>query len=538
MENLERIFVNKNELPQNFLPKPFPFKQTKYLIDGKIGEWSGPFTEVYSPIFWQSEGKFENRIGAYPKMGADEAMMALDAAVRAYNHGNGEWPSMRVEDRIACVRKFVLMMTEERESIVNLLMWEIGKTRKDSEKEFDRTVSYINETIEALKKLDRDSSRFTISQKIIAQIRRAPLGVVLCMGPFNYPLNETFTTLIPALIMGNTIIFKPPKKGVLMLHPLLKAFKESFPAGVINTIYGEGEVVIGPMMKSGLIDVFAFIGSSRVADLLKAQHPHPHHLKSVLGLDAKNPAIVLKDADLQNAVRECALGALSFNGQRCTAIKIIYVHESIAESFQKMLVDEIEKMKIGLPWTEGVQITPMPESGKVDYLSEVIEDAIAKGGKLLNPNGGKHFQTLFFPAVLGGVNESMRVYHEEQFGPIVPIVTYRDISEPLDYVVKSNFGQQASIFGEDSKEIAQLIDVLVNQVCRVNINSQCQRGPDDFPFTGRKNSAEQTLSISDALRVFSIRTLVAAKYEDQNVAIIHKILKNDESSFLNTDFIL
>lgn len=538
MENLERIFVNKNELPQNFLPKPFPFKQTKYLIDGKIGEWSGPFTEVYSPIFWQSEGKFENRIGAYPKMGADEAMMALDAAVRAYNHGNGEWPSMRVEDRIACVRKFVLMMTEERESIVNLLMWEIGKTRKDSEKEFDRTVSYINETIEALKKLDRDSSRFTISQKIIAQIRRAPLGVVLCMGPFNYPLNETFTTLIPALIMGNTIIFKPPKKGVLMLHPLLKAFKESFPAGVINTIYGEGEVVIGPMMKSGLIDVFAFIGSSRVADLLKAQHPYPHHLKSVLGLDAKNPAIVLKDADLQNAVRECVLGALSFNGQRCTAIKIIYVHESIAESFQKMLVDEIEKMKIGLPWTEGVQITPMPESGKVDYLSEVIEDAIAKGGKLLNPNGGKHFQTLFFPAVLGGVNESMRVYHEEQFGPIVPIVTYRDISEPLDYVVKSNFGQQASIFGEDSKEIAQLIDVLVNQVCRVNINSQCQRGPDDFPFTGRKDSAEQTLSISDALRVFSIRTLVAAKYEDQNVAIIHKILKNDESSFLNTDFIL
>lgn len=538
MENLERIFVNKNELPQNFLPKPFPFKQTKYLIDGKIGEWSGPFTEVYSPIFWQSEGKFENRIGAYPKMGADEAMMALDAAVRAYNHGNGEWPSMRVEDRIACVRKFVLMMTEERESIVNLLMWEIGKTRKDSEKEFDRTVSYINETIEALKKLDRDSSRFTISQKIIAQIRRAPLGVVLCMGPFNYPLNETFTTLIPALIMGNTIIFKPPKKGVLMLHPLLKAFKESFPAGVINTIYGEGEVVIGPMMKSGLIDVFAFIGSSRVADLLKAQHPHPHHLKSVLGLDAKNPAIVLKDADLQNAVKECALGALSFNGQRCTAIKIIYVHESIADRFQKMLVEEIEKMKIGLPWTEGVQITPMPESGKVDYLSEVIEDAIAKGGKLLNPNGGKHFQTLFFPAVLVGVNESMRVYHEEQFGPIVPIVTYRDISEPLDYVVKSNFGQQASIFGEDSKEIAQLIDVLVNQVCRVNINSQCQRGPDDFPFTGRKDSAEQTLSISDALRVFSIRTLVAAKYEDQNVAIIHKILKNDESSFLNTDFIL
>ncbi len=132
----------------------------------------------------------------------------------------------------------------------------------------------------------------------------------------------------------------------------------------------------------------------------------------------------------------------------------------------------------------------------------------------------------------------MRVYREEQFGPVIPIVRYNDIQEPLDYVVESNYGQQAAIFGKDSDEIAQLIDVLVNQVCRVNINSQCQRGPDDFPFTGRKDSAEATLSVSDALRVFSIRTLVSAKENETNIAIIHDILKENKSNFLNTDFIL
>lgn len=112
--------------------------------------------------------------------------------------------------------------------VVRLIMWEIGKSYADSVKEFDRTVEYIYATIDSLKNLDRDSSRFEIAEGIAAQIRRSPLGVVLCMGPFNYPLNETFTTLIPALIMGNTILFKPPKFGTLLHYPLQEAFSGKF----------------------------------------------------------------------------------------------------------------------------------------------------------------------------------------------------------------------------------------------------------------------------------------------------------------------
>jgi glyceraldehyde-3-phosphate dehydrogenase (NADP+) len=179
----------------------------------------------------------------------------------------------------------------------------------------------------------------------------------------------------------------------------------------------------------------------------------------------------------------------------------------------------------------------MPEPGKPEYLKKMVADAVDKGASIINPGGADYFHSFMFPALLYPVNSSMQVYHQEQFGPIIPVIPFDDINEPLDYVINSNYGQQVSIFGNNPTVISQLIDPLVNQVCRVNINSQCQRGPDSFPFTGRKDSAEGTLSVSDALRVFSIRTLVAAKMNDNNTAIITDILQNRRSGFLSTDFI-
>jgi glyceraldehyde-3-phosphate dehydrogenase (NADP+) len=525
------------------IPEPYrlvsPIEQREYLCDGVLREWSGPQQEVLSPICEAVGGTWrQKRIGHYPLLTEQQALEALEAACRAYDHGRGTWPTLSVEERIHCVEAFTYRMQEQRDEVVKLLMWEIAKALPDAEKEFDRTVDYIRDTIDALKELDRASSRFVIEQNVIGQIRRAPLGVVLCMGPFNYPLNETFTTLIPALIMGNTVIFKPPKLGVLLHQPLLEAFRDSFPAGVVNTVYGEGQRVIGPLMQSGRIDVLAFIGSSRVADLLRQQHPKPHRLRCVLGLEAKNVAIVLKDADLDQAVEECVLGALSYNGQRCTALKMLFVHEAIVEAFVTKFSAAVDGLKIGMPWEPGVRITPLPEPGKTRYLLELIEDARARGARLVNGKGGREHHTLLWPAVLYPVGPGMRLYSEEQFGPVVPIASFKALEEPMDYVIQSNYGQQVSLFGRDPDLIAKLVDPLVNQVCRVNINSQCQRGPDTFPFTGRKDSAEGTLSVSDALRVFSIRTLVAAKGTEANRRIIRAIVTGRKSRFLSTDFIL
>jgi glyceraldehyde-3-phosphate dehydrogenase (NADP+) len=444
---------------------------------------------------------------------------------------------MPVANRIELIENFLAQMRAKRKEVVNLLMWEIGKTLKDSEKEFDRTCDYIVDTIIALKDQDRNASRFVQEQGIMGQIRRMPLGVALCMGPYNYPLNETFTTLIPALIMGNTVIFKPAKYGVLLIKPLLEAFQTSFPAGVINIIYGRGRETVGALMETGKIDVFAFIGTNKGANDLKRLHPKPHKLKAILGLDAKNPAIILKDADIDNAVSESVLGSLSFNGQRCTALKILFVHKSIVTEFIQKFNASVAKLKPGMPWEDGVSLTPLPEPGKTDFLTDLVEDAKKHGARVMNEHGGETLETYFSPAVLYPVNDKMKLYSIEQFGPVVPIVSFDDVQETIDYVVNSNFGQQVSIFGKDSQEIANLIDAFSNQVGRINLNVQCQRGPDSFPFNGRKDSAEGTLSVADALRVFSIRTMVATKSNPLNKQIISTIIRNRESQFLSTDYI-
>ncbi len=537
-EFLSTLFPVESNVPSQFNVGPY-LEQREYLINGKLRIWPGTLNPVSSPVFMKEGTGYKQKvIGSTSLLTKHEALDALDAAVAAYNIGQGEWPTMSVLDRISHVEVFLGKMKEKRAEVVKLLMWEIGKPLKDSEKEFDRTCDYIVDTIRALKELDRSSAKLSEDQGFMAQIRRVPLGVALCMGPFNYPLNETFTTLIPALIMGNTVIFKPAKYGVLLIRPLLEAFRDSFPAGVINIIYGRGRDTVGALMETGKIDVFAFIGTNKGANDLKKLHPKPHRLKSILGLDAKNPGIILQDADLDNAVAESILGSLSFNGQRCTALKILFVHRSLADVFVRRLSSEISKLKLGMPWEPGVNITPLPEPGKTDYLNDLVEDAKQKGAKVMNENGGAYFHSFFYPALLYPVNASMNVYHEEQFGPVIPVVPFDDPEEAIQYVVNSNFGQQVSIFGNDSKQISRMIDAFSNQVGRINLNSQSQRGPDSFPFNGRKDSAEGTLSVADALRVFSIRTLVAAKSNDTNKKIISNIITNRESVFLSTDYIM
>ncbi len=534
---LDTLFPGETEIPEAYRLAE-PMAQREYLLGGDLLTWEGNLQPVKSPVCIRRGDAVEQvTLGGTPLMDSATALKALDAAVDAYDAGHGAWPTLSVAERIDHVEGFLARMREQRQVVVKLLMWEIGKNLKDSEKEFDRTCDYIVETVNALKELDRNSSRFEIEQGTLGQIRRVPLGVTLCMGPYNYPLNETFSTLIPALIMGNTVIFKPAKFGVLLIRPLLKAFRDSFPPGVINVIYGRGRETVGALMETGKIDVFAFIGTNKGASDLKKLHPKPHRLRAILGLDAKNPGIVLKDADLDNAVQECVGGALSFNGQRCTALKILWVHESIAEPFIEGFKQRLAKLKPGMPWEPGVALTPLPEPGKTDFLKGLVEDAVSRGAQVVNEQGGEVRGTFFYPAILYPVDSAMRVYREEQFGPVIPIVPFRDLEEVIDYVVASSFGQQLSIFGEDGQDVARLVDAFANQVGRINLNTQCQRGPDTFPFTGRKDSAEGTLSVADALREFSIRTLVAAKNDARSKTLISDIIRNRRSSFLSTDFI-
>jgi glyceraldehyde-3-phosphate dehydrogenase (NADP+) len=525
-----------SEIPNEFKITSL-VNQDTYLVSGELKTWTGNTAKVYSTISSTKDYK-PTLLGTVPNLGEKEAIEALESACKAYDKGQGLWPTMKVADRIACMEKFVEQMKTKRNEVVKYLMWEIGKNLLDSQKEFDRTVDYIYDTIEDYKQIDRDAAKFHKNSGVYAHIRRGPLGVVLCLGPYNYPLNETFALLIPALIMGNTTIFKPAKIGILLLSPLLEAFQNSFPNGVVNIVYGRGRTLATPIMQSGKIDVLALIGNSKSANALQNNHPKSNRLRLVLGLEAKNPAIVLPDADLELTIEECLAGTLSFNGQRCTALKVLYVHEDVVDEFNHRFANRVDQMKFGNPWEKDVKLTPLPEPDKPAYIQDLIDDAQSKGAKVINEKGGETNDNYIFPAVLYPVSKDMRVYQEEQFGPVIPIVSFNNINQPLDNMAESNYGQQVSLFGKDVKTLAPLIDTLVNLVCRVNLNSSCQRGPDVYPFTGRKDSAFSTLSVHDALRSFSIRTFVASKDNEYNNTILNELLDKKTSNFISTDYML
>jgi len=517
------VFPEMQQIPKRFALNG-PVIVDKYLVDGELKKWNGPFHEVVSPVCLRNpSGLTPYAIGRYPLLTEIESVKALRAARAAFDNGRGIWPSMTVEQRITHLEHLLLMMKAERVEIARLIMWEIGKSYSDSLKEFDRTIVYARDTIKVLRKQKNKYPKIGRRQGIIGSETRVPLGVALCMGPFNYPLYETFTALVPALLTGNVVICKPPRFGVLLFGPLLRAFQDCFPRGVVNVVFGEGQQTIPPLLKTGEIDIFAFIGTSKVADYLKRLHPKPHRMRTALGLEAKNPAIILPDADLDVTIKESIMGALGFNGQRCAALKIFFVHTGIADAFLKRFSEAIEKLTFGMPWKKNVFITPLVEPDKTIYLKGLVEDAVIRGAKVINSDGGISEGTIFFPTLLYPVTGQMRIYHEEQFGPVIPVVPYDDINLPLQAIMVSDYGQQASIFGRDRQMISQLVKALAHQVSRININCKCQRTPDTFPFTGRKDSAEGILSVSEALNVFTVPAFVAAREAEGNGALLTEI---------------
>jgi len=507
---LQQAFPTPSEIPERFRHAPSDVG-LRLVLDGALVKWAGPAQQIRSAVCVRDEagGLRQLGLGDSALASAAEGRAAVESAAKAWKGGRGEWPRASVEERIGCIQAFTAKARPLREEIAKALMWEVGKPYADCLVEFDRTIEYIDATIETLRRLERENGPHVKAGGIAARVRRAPLGVALCMGPYNYAVNEVFTTVIPALIMGNPVVMKTPRYGVLSNALLAPALASCFPKGAVSFVTGQGPTLVGPMMESGLVDVLALIGSSRTAKTLLRQHPRFYRLRTVLGMGAKNPAIVLADADLDEAAREIVSGALTFNGQRCTALKHVLVDKKVADALIERLAQRIDALKVGMPWQEGVTITPMPDPEHPAHMEELVNDAVAKGGKVINKGGGERAGTLYRPALVSPVAKGARLFTEEQFGPVVPVSPVESAEEALEIVARSEVGQQASVFGKDPATLATLVDHLANLVCRVNLNTQCRRGPDVLPFTGRKDSAVGTLSIYDALRTFSIRSVVA-----------------------------
>lgn len=238
---------------------------------------------------------------------------------------------------------------------------------------------------------------------------------------------------------------------------------------------------------------------------------------------------------LSGALDQSILGSLSYNGQRCTALKLFFIPEAHGETFANLLAKRVEAMTVGLPWqTWGddgsySSITPLPNQKRIALMKRLIVDAVSKGAKILNENGGVVIggdsSTLMIPAVLYPVTKDMDVYYEEQFGPVIPVATYDSLDTVLDYGQNGIFGQQVSIFTSqaDAKTAATILDRFSSVFGKININSQCGRSPDTLPFSGRRSSAMGVMSVKDALREFSVPTVVAYQGNDANEGVIQEM---------------
>lgn len=440
------------------------------------GEWLSSEKEitVYSPIN-------DEELGTIPSMTREEADNAIKTAKTALKN----WKNLAIVERAKFLYKAADILERDKEIIANVLAKEIAKPLKAAVTEVVRTADLIRysaeEGLRTVGEIVEGGSFEAASKNKIAMVRREPMGLVLAIAPFNYPINLSASKIAPALIGGNVVLFKPPSQGAMSALLLVKAFYEAgIPAGVITTVTGRGAEIGDYLIENPLVDFINFTGSTAVGKRIgELAGMRPISLE----LGGKDGAIVMEDADLEKTAKDIVSGAFSYSGQRCTAIKRVLVVEKIADRLASLIKNEVEKLKVGNPF-ENSDITPLIDNKSADFIESLIKDALSKGAKALT--NIKREKNLMWPVLFDHVTLDMQVAWEEPFGPILPIIRVKDVEEAVEICNSSEYGLQTSVFTNDIKKAFDIAKRL--EVGTVQINNKTQRGPDNFPFLGIKGS--------------------------------------------------
>ncbi|MFX1323053.1 MAG: NADP-dependent glyceraldehyde-3-phosphate dehydrogenase [Promethearchaeota archaeon] len=462
----------------------------KYFSDGK---WKISTSEKTIPVNNPYNNKLVGNIQACTK---DEA----DQIIQSARDNLDCWIDTPIRERARILRKAADIMTEWAESLGHILMQEIGKPIKSAISEIARTADIFNGTADAGSQLEGETimgdafEGFT--REKISMSYRVPLGVVLCIGPFNYPFNLTGSKIAPALMAGNTIVIKPPTQGAITpLHFGIILEKAGVPPGVVNIITGRGSEIGDYLTSHTSIDMIAFTGSSDTGKhLAKEAGMKP----LLLELGGKDAALVLDDADLELTVNAIISGAFSFSGQRCTAVKRVLPMFGIADKLIERVTAETLKLSIGDP-AENKTIGPLISSKQCDYVQGLIDDALEKGAEL--KCGNKREGNIIWPTVLDKVTTKMRVAWEEPFGPVLPFIRINSAEEAIQISNQSEYGLQGMIFTENIDLAFNIAQEL--EVGTVQINGKSARGPDHFPFLGTKSSGLGTQGIKYSIEAMS-----------------------------------
>ena len=440
------------------------------------GEWKSSEKEItiYSPIN-------QEELGTVPAMSqaeVDEAMQAARAALPA-------WRALSAVERAAYLHKTAAILERDKEKIGTILAKEVAKGIKAAIGEVVRTADLIRYAAEEGLRITGQAMEGggfeAASKNKLAVVRREPVGVVLAIAPFNYPVNLSGSKIAPALIAGNVVMFKPPTQGSISGLLLAKAFEEAgIPAGVFNTITGRGSEIGDYIIGHKEVNFINFTGSTPIGERigrLAGMRP------IMLELGGKDAALVLEDADLEHAAKQIVAGAFSYSGQRCTAIKRVIVLESVADTLVTLLQAEVAKLTVGDPF-DNADITPVIDNASADFIWGLIEDAQEKGAQALTQI--KREGNLLWPVLFDQVTKDMKVAWEEPFGPVLPIIRVANVEEAIAFANESEFGLQSSVFTNDFKKAFEIAEKL--EVGTVHINNKTQRGPDNFPFLGVKGS--------------------------------------------------
>lgn len=440
------------------------------------GEWKSSEKEItiYSPIN-------QEELGTVPAMSqaeVDEAMQAARAALPA-------WRALSAVERAAYLHKTATILERDKEEIGTILAKEVAKGIKAAIGEVVRTADLIRYAAEEGLRITGQAMEGggfeAASKNKLAVVRREPVGVVLAIAPFNYPVNLSGSKIAPALIAGNVVMFKPPTQGSISGLLLAKAFEEAgIPAGVFNTITGRGSEIGDYIIEHKEVNFINFTGSTPIGERigrLAGMRP------IMLELGGKDAALVLEEADLEHAAKQIVAGAFSYSGQRCTAIKRVIVLESVADTLVTLLQAEVAKLTVGDPF-DNADITPVIDNASADFIWGLIEDAQEKGAQALTPI--KREGNLLWPVLFDQVTKDMKVAWEEPFGPVLPIIRVANVEEAIAFANESEFGLQSSVFTNDFKKAFEIAEKL--EVGTVHINNKTQRGPDNFPFLGVKGS--------------------------------------------------
>ncbi len=406
----------------------------------------------------------------------------IDKMISDLEKGFINFKEISIFERANVLRKCAVILEKNKEKLAQILAMEISKTYEDSLLEIDRSVEMIYYTIEeALRINDEIYNGRSMGSNKTAIVSREPLGVVLCISPFNYPINLSISKIIPALIMGNTVLLKPPTQGAIVCSEMVKVLNKALPKNVLKIVTGYGRVIGDYIVKHKSIKFINFTGSTGVGKDIA----NKSEMKGLmLELGGKDAAIVLEDSDLDRVSKEIVSGAFNYSGQRCTAIKRVLVEECIADKLVDKIEEKIKKLKVGHPMEKGVTITPLIDTKSADYVESLIEDALRKGAKLVL--GNKREGNIIYPTLLDNVSLDMEVAFEEPFGPVLPIIRVKDSEEAVRIANMSEYGLQSSVFTKNMEKAFEIARKL--EVGTVHINNKTSRGPDNFPFFGIKNS--------------------------------------------------